>query len=36
MDILEDIKASIINMDEDKTKELIQKAIGLSLEAGKM
>jgi 5-methyltetrahydrofolate--homocysteine methyltransferase len=36
MDILEDIKASIINMDEDKTKELIQKAIGELLEAGKI
>lgn len=36
MDVLEDIKASIINMDEDKTKELIQKAIGESLEAKKI
>lgn len=36
MDVLEDIKASIINMDEDKAKELIQKAIGESLEAGKI
>ena len=36
MDILEDIKTSIINMDEDKTKELTQKAIGESLAAEKI
>jgi len=36
MDIIEDIKASIINMDGDKAKELTQKAIGESLEAIKI
>ena len=36
MDILEDIKASIINMDEDKARESTQKAINESLEAGKI
>lgn len=36
MDILEDIKVSIINMEEDKTKELTQKAIGESLAAEKI
>lgn len=35
MDILEDIKASIVSMDEDKAKELTQKAIK-SLEALKI
>ncbi len=36
MGIVEDIKESIINMDGDKAKELIQKAIGESLEAEKI
>lgn len=36
MDILEDIKMSIINMDEGKAKELTQKAISESLAAEKI